>query len=117
MFSKIRLAEIGIDNAQNLALANFKEMIVKTPFNPRMILDWIAQAKLYIIVKGGIVELREAGIRNVFGLITLCNGDQFDKLDILSEKIGTDLSSVCMELKERPDIIMLIEIRKKLCSS
>jgi len=117
MFCKIRLAEIGIDNAQNLALANFKEMILKTPFNPRMILDWIAQAKLYVIVKDGIVELRKAGIRDVFGLITACSEDQLAKLDKLSENIGTDLSLVCADLKERPDIIVLLEIRKKLCAS
>lgn len=115
-FTKIRLAEIGIDNAQNLALANFKEMIIKTPFNPRMILDWIAQAKLYIIVKDGIAELRKVGIRNVFGLITAYSEGQVDTLDMLSEKIGTDLSLVCADLKDRPDILVLIEIRKKLCA-
>ena len=117
MFSKIRLAEIGIDNAENLAFANFKEMILKTPFNPRMILDWIAQAKLYIIVKNDIVILREAGIREVFGLVTASSEDQLDKLDTLSEKIKADLSLVCADLKKRPDILVLLEIRQRLCVS
>ncbi len=116
LFCKVRLAEIGIDNAQNLALANFKEMILKTPFNPRMILDWIAQAKLYIIVKDGIVELRKTGIRNIFGLISAYNDGQTDKLEALSKKIGTDLSLVCAELKDRPDILTLTKIRDKLCA-
>ena len=117
MFNKIRLAEIGIDNAQNLALANFTETVLKTPFNPRMILDWIAQAKLYIIVKDGIVELRKVGIRSVFGLIAACQDDQMEQLNTLSGKIGTDLSMVCKDLKERPDIQDLLEIREKLCDT
>jgi len=115
LFCKVRFAEIGIDNAQNLALANFKEMILKTPFNPRMILDWIAQAKLYIIVKDGIGELRKAGIRNIFGLLSIYDAGQTDKLEVLSKKIGTDLDMICMELKDRPDIINLVKIREKLC--
>lgn len=116
LFCKVRLAEVGIDNAQNLALANFKRLVRKTPFNPRMILDWIAQAKLYIIVKDGIRELRKTGIRNIFGLLSAYEAGKTDKLKILSKKIGTDLEMVCIELKDRPDIQTLRNIREKLCT-
>ncbi len=115
LFSKVRLAEIGIDNAQNLALANFKVMMLKTPFTPRLILDWIAQAKLYIMVKDGITELRKAGIRNVFSLIRAYDQGGLEELEALSTKIGTDLPLACTLLKERPDIVELLKIRERVC--
>lgn len=65
-FHKIRLTELGIDNAQNLAEANFLDLVVKTSFPPNQLLDWISQAELYMRFKDNIKKLREVGIRNVF---------------------------------------------------
>ncbi|MDJ0865284.1 MAG: hypothetical protein QNK03_04180 [Myxococcota bacterium] len=67
-FQRYRLGEAGIDNAQNLAEANVIELILKTPFSGQALIDWIAQAKLYVYFKSGIVRLRQVGIRTVFDL-------------------------------------------------
>lgn len=66
LFTKTRLSEINIDNAQNLAEANFVEMLLRTPFNPWRIMDWIAQAKLYVHVPAAMEDLRTLGVRTVF---------------------------------------------------
>ena len=65
-FHKVRLDEVGVDNAQNLAEANLIELLLKTPFSPTQLIDWIAQAKLYVAVKADIEKLRQVGIRTVF---------------------------------------------------
>jgi hypothetical protein len=51
VFHKVRLGEVGIDNVQNLAEANVIGLLLKTPFNPSQLIDWIAQAKLYLYFK------------------------------------------------------------------
>jgi len=38
VFHKLRLGEVGIDNAQNLAESNLIELILKTPFNPSQLI-------------------------------------------------------------------------------
>jgi len=65
---KERLVEIGIDNAQNLAMASLTELLINTPFGARQLLDWIGQAKLLVYVKNDIEKLRQVGIRSVFDL-------------------------------------------------
>lgn len=62
---KLRLAEVGIDNVQNLAHFNFFLLIIKTPFPVRMLLDWVAQAKLVVEFQQEFEALQKAGIRNV----------------------------------------------------
>jgi len=64
-----RLAEIGVDNAQNLATASLTKLLIETPYGARQILDWIGQAKLLCYAKENIVGLRQAGIRSVFDLV------------------------------------------------
>lgn len=66
MFHKVRLAEIGIDNAQNLAETNLVELLIRTPFRPKRVIDWIGQAKLYVYFKSDIEKLRSLGIRTIF---------------------------------------------------
>lgn len=65
-FEKLRLAEVGIDNAQNLGKAHFLELIIRTPFNPREVIDWIGQARLYLFFKDEVEKLRGASIRTIF---------------------------------------------------
>ncbi|MEM1319175.1 MAG: hypothetical protein AAGG75_02905 [Bacteroidota bacterium] len=66
MQHKERLEEIGIDNAQNLATSSLTQLCVETPFEARMLLDWIGQAKLLCYFKDDIEKIRGVGIRSVF---------------------------------------------------
>jgi hypothetical protein len=115
VFHKLRLSEVGIDNAQNLAEANLIELVLKTPFNPSQLIDWIAQAKLYVYFKDNIDRLRALGIRTVFDLHSLC--DDEERLALLAEegkisKVG--LNIVCGRLKDDETTLRLFEFRRKL---
>ena len=76
IFHKVRLSELGIDNAQNLAEANFIALMIRSPFNPSQLIDWIGQAKLYLYFKTDICKLRSVGIRTAFDYIDLDYGDE-----------------------------------------
>jgi hypothetical protein len=71
-FHKVRLGEVAIDNSQNLAEANLIELLLRTPFPPNQVIDWIAQAKLHVFVKDDIEKLRAIGIRNAFDFVAEC---------------------------------------------
>ena len=65
-----RLEEIGIDNAQNLASASLTKLMVDTPYDARLLIDWISQAKLLCYAKENIDGFRKVGIRSVFDLLS-----------------------------------------------
>ena len=65
-----RLEEEGIDNAQNLAEASLTQLIMKTPFEARQLLDWIGQAKLLVYAKDKMPYLRSVGIRSAYDFLT-----------------------------------------------
>lgn len=71
-YDRARLDELGIEDAQNLANANFIELVVRTAFNPGQLIDWIGQAQLYTYFKDDVVALRQYQVRTVFDLLPLC---------------------------------------------
>ncbi|MHC4960988.1 MAG: hypothetical protein ACYTGA_02545 [Planctomycetota bacterium] len=75
-FHKARLFELGIDSAQNLAHASLMELILKTPFKPRVLVDWMAQARLCLEFKGETNKIRGAGIRTILDLQDLVMEDE-----------------------------------------
>jgi|SRR5215813_284882 len=87
-FHQARLNEVGVDNAQNLAEANLVELIVRTPFKPPVLIDWIAQAKLYVTFKADVVKLRSVGIRTALDLRQL--GQVENNLVTLAKVSGID---------------------------
>lgn len=115
VFHKLRLGEVGIDNAQNLAESNLIELILKTPFNPSQLIDWIAQAKLYVYFKDNIDSLRALGIRTVFDLHSLCDNEEYLALLAEESKISKmNLTIVCGRLKNDETTLRLFEFRRKL---
>lgn len=66
-----RLWEEGIDNAQNMAQTSVTQLLLKTPFEAREILDWIGQAKLLVYMKEDIARAHAVGIRSVYDFISL----------------------------------------------
>ncbi len=105
LFERVRLSEIGIDNAQNLAKSNFIEVLLRTPFSPREIIDWIGQARLYLFFTQEIVQLRRAGVRTVFDLKKTAGSKQ--GLEMLSEESGVPLPKLQIVyeiIKDDPDI-------------
>ena len=86
MFHRVRLGEAAIDNAQNLAQANVVELLLKTSFNPVQLIDWIAQAKLYLVFKDNIGKMRSVGIRTVFDYKYVCEDES--NLEALEKETG-----------------------------
>lgn len=102
---RLRLSEVGIDNAQNLAMSNLIALLIKTPFNPKNLIDWIGQAKLYIHFKSSIDNLRECGIRTIFNFKDICNVQgELEKISKCSGIDLTHLEAVYQIIKEDPDI-------------
>lgn len=55
-----RLSEMGIDDAQNLATADMRKLLLTTQFDTQEIIHWIDQAILYIKVGQKIDRFRDA---------------------------------------------------------
>jgi hypothetical protein len=115
LFSKVRLSEVGIDNAQNLAEANIEELFLKTPFNPILLIDWIAQAKLYEIFKDDLASLRKAGIRTVIDFIAAGENNALKPVAERSEIPENFLTSIYEIIKSRKDISFIIKLHSNLC--
>ena len=58
-----RLEQIGIDDAQNLAHADISKLLLTTPFDPQVVVNWIDQSMLYVKVGPRIANFRDAGIK------------------------------------------------------
>jgi hypothetical protein len=109
-FHKARLSELGIDNVQNLAQASLMELILKTPFGPRVLIDWMAQARLCMEFKDKTEQLRGAGIRTIFDLQEIAEDKEL--LSAVAINSGLELSlieTVCLANKNEKSIDRLRE--------
>ncbi len=97
VFSKLRLVEVGVDNAQNLAKASLVDLLLRTPYRAGQLIDWIAQAKLYILFKQDIDKLRRVGVRSAFELQEI--GDDAELLKELAQ--AADISPVLLAVGRR----------------
>jgi hypothetical protein len=112
---EVRLGEVGIDNGQNLAEANVVELILKTPFGPDQLLDWIAQAQLYVYVKDEIRVLRRYGVRNALDLYEVATDEA--RLAAIAKDAGLNplaLSTVARRIGSDPRVRQLIEFRRRI---
>lgn len=115
MFHKVRLAEIGIDNAQNLAETNLVEILIRTPFRPKRVIDWIAQSWLYIYFKSDIKQLRAIGIRTIFDYkITAKDEKKLKEIAEATELSELQLSNVYNQIKDNTILIDLENASSKL---
>jgi hypothetical protein len=112
---EVRLGEVGIDNGQSLAEANVVELILKTPFGPDQLLDWIAQARLYVYVKDEIRVLRRYGVRNALDLYEVATDEA--RLAAIAKDAGLNplaLSTVARRIGSDPRVRQLIEVRRRI---
>jgi hypothetical protein len=116
-FHGIRLSEVGIDNAQNLAEANLIDLILKTPYQPSILLDWIGQAKLYVHFGSDLDNLRRMGIRTIFDFRTVCAVEE-RRAQIAAEAGVSSLkvALVCHKIEDDEEVARLMEFRTRLCS-
>jgi len=79
-FHKVRLSEMGIENVQNLVKASLVELMLKTPYKPRQLIDWMVQGRLCIQFKTDVKKLREAGVRTILGFKIIGDSNKLDEL-------------------------------------
>ena len=115
VFHKIRLGEVGIDNAQNLASANQIELLIRTPFKSRQLIDWIGQSKLYVCFKSDVDKLREVGVRSIIDFKII--GGIEGKLREVAQHTQISelrLTSVYQIIKDDPVVDRLLKAAKTL---
>jgi len=115
VFHKVRLEEIGVDNAQNLAQANLVELIVRTPFKASLLIDWQAQAILYTHFHSNIDKLRQVGVRTVLDFREVGAAD--GRLAELAEQTGlpkVQLEAVYQVVQKNPLINFLADAQRLL---
>jgi len=65
-----RLSELGIDSAHALSRQNPFVIWAKLPYDLGLVIDWIAQAQLYVVVREEpLAELRKSLITDIFDFI------------------------------------------------
>lgn len=111
---KARLAEAGIDDAQNLANRDLVDLLLETPFDARQLLDWIVQAKLFAHVRDDIDALRAQGVRTALDLIRDGAAESLDKLAVDSSVSLNKLETVAAELAADPALGQLAKYRRRL---
>ena len=68
LYDQVRLQEMGIDSCYDLANLDYIPYLFKTPYSPRILIDWILQAKLCVYFGVQVSQLREHGIHTVWQL-------------------------------------------------
>ncbi len=80
-----RLAEMGIDDAQNLATADIRELLLTTRFDTQEIIHWIDQAILFVKVGKKIDRFRDVKIMTFHELRMVVYDLSLDPLEKLEE--------------------------------
>lgn len=115
---RVRLEELDIDNSQCMAEYNPYVLWARTAFQLQQILDWIAQAQLYLIVnEEGLKKLRPYGIRDIFGFVVAGEGEAKSELaNVLSTP--TELLDATIEnLQRDSSYTRLLEVRAVLVAN
>ena len=68
MYDRVRLQELGIDSCYDLAHTDYIPYLFKSPYSPRILINWILQAKLCMYFGEHVKDLRERGIHTVWQL-------------------------------------------------
>lgn len=115
-YDRARLNDLGIVDAQNLANANFIELVVRTAFNPGQIIDWIVQSRLYVYFKDDVEALRKHQIRTVFDMLPVCGDTELvEKLAAATGIDHTGMRLFCDRLSDEPDVKQLLTYGRRLC--
>lgn len=68
IYDRTRLQELGIDTCYDMANTDYIPYLFKSPYSPRMLINWILQAKLCVYFGENVKDLRDHGIHTVWQL-------------------------------------------------
>ncbi len=113
MYDQVRLQELGIDSCYDLANIDYIPYLFKSPYSPRILINWILQAKLCMYFGPQVKDLREHGIHTVWQLKYYDDAElkELVKTTTLTEDI---LVMVKGQISEDREIERLIEAQLKL---
>jgi hypothetical protein len=109
----LRLEELGIDNCYDLAHADFVPVLLKTPYSPRQLVDWILQAKLCVYFGEDVKELRRLGIRTILDLDAL-SAEEIEALPDDTSATADVLARARDSVKNNPELLRLREVGQVL---
>lgn len=114
---RLRFEEMGMENAQSLAECNPFVLWARTSFQLQHIIDWIAQAQLFVVVRAeGMKSLRAIGIRDIFafriaaenpqGVTSLATTLDYPEPILKSLVASLDKDTSCSRLNEVRDVLL-----------
>ena len=109
----LRLEELGIDTCYDLAATDFVPLVLRTPYSPRQLIDWIMQAKLCIHFGDSVKDLRRRGIR------TMTDLEMRTEAELGAWPAETSVTAPVLQraresMKNSPEITRLRELGQKL---
>jgi len=113
MYDRVRLQELGIDSCYDMANTDYIPYLFKSPYSPRILINWILQAKLCVYFGEHVKALREHGIHTAWQL------KSYDE-EALKELVKTTaltedtLMRVKTQITQDKEIERLIEAQLKL---
>jgi len=112
-YDQIRLQELGIDSCYDLANIDCIPYLFKSPYTPRILINWILQAKLCVYFGQNVKELRDHGIHTIWQLKNYKAEDlkELAKKTALTEDM---LLLVNQQVSEDKEIERLIEAQLEL---
>lgn len=113
IYDRVRLQELGIDSCYDLANVDYIPYLFKSPYTPRILINWILQAKLCVYFGEHVAELREHGIHTVW---QLKNFDDTSLKELVKTTSLTEdtLILVKQQITNDSEIERLIEAQLKL---
>lgn len=110
-----RLKQEGIENAQNLAMADIVSLVTSTPFTVRQIIDWIDQAILLSYANINQYSLlNQGGVFRATDILFSINNDE--RLDQLVDATGLKKSEITIMyrgLEEAFNVDIVYRFRSK----
>jgi hypothetical protein len=108
-----RLSELSIDNCHLLATANPFVIWIRTRYTLSEIVDWIAQARLYLLFKSaGLKVLRDNAIRDIFTFISVAeDANERASLELVLKVPTSTLERIVRLVNDDPEFKKLKELK------
>lgn len=111
-YKVFRLREIGVADAQNLAVADVVDLKENLPYQKGMLCDWIAQSMLFVHFSDNIESLRHLGIRTIIDFYRCLSDKDEEEIKALAEKANLEIA----QLKNVLSILELDHIQARMDS-
>jgi hypothetical protein len=110
-----RLSELGIDSAHSLARQNPFIIWAKLPYDLGLVIDWIAQAQLYVIVRdAAMAKLRHLLVTDIFDFRLRLGGASADSLLTAVGLVAADADGLRQQIDADEAFNRLLEVRAAL---